>query len=665
MRERRFVIATTVLLLLAPGTSAFADSDADKTLSPYFFVSGEPGVDSLALKETSAEINVAGVIADVVVTQKYKNDGEKAINARYVFPASTRAAVYGMKMTVGDRTIEAKIKKRAQARAEYEAAKKEGKSASLLEQDRPNVFSMNVANIMPGDDIRVELRYTELIVPTDGVYEMVYPTVVGPRYSGAGAEIDSSDPTNKHVASAYTHSGKKPTYDFTLSARIAAGMPVNDIDSPSHEITTVTGQDNSATIALNNKDGGNRDFILRYRLAGKEIASGLMMYEGDKENFFLMMVQPPRRPKADVIPAREYIFIVDVSGSMRGFPLEVTGDLMKELFGKLRSGDSFNVMLFSAGSTLLSETSLPASQDNIDSAVALIENTPGGGGTQLLPALERAMKLPADSERSRTIIVVTDGYIAAERKAFEVVRDNLGDANVFAFGIGSGVNRYLIEGLAKAGLGTPFVATTKAEAAPLAEEFRKYVESPVLTNIKVAYDGLKVYDQQPVSVPDVFANRPVVVFGKYKGARKGTIKLTGVSGNGRFVNEFAVSDTKPLATNSALKYLWARSRIADLSDFATPGEEQEKQITALGLKYNLLTQYTSFIAVHNVVRNASADARDVDVPLPMPQGVEDSAMGGVGVGPEPGLLWLLVGMLGFAIVVTTLRRKRAGARSDR
>lgn len=643
----------------------FADS-GDRTLSPYFFVSGEPGVDALALEETDADINIAGVIADVVVTQKYKNGGEKAINARYVFPASTRAAVYGMKMTVGNRTIEAKIKKRKQARAEYEAAKKEGKSASLLEQDRPNVFSMNVANILPGDDIRVELRYTELIVPTDGVYELVYPTVVGPRYTGAGAEIDPSDPTNKHVATGYTRAGEKPAFSLGLSARIAAGMPVHDIESPSHKIETVTAKDHSATITMPEKDGANRDFILRYKLSGKDIASGLMLFEGAKEKFFLMMVQPPRRPKPDVIPAREYVFIVDVSGSMHGFPLEVTADLMKELFGKMKADDRFNVMLFAGGSTLLSETSLAATRANIEGAVDLIENTPGGGATQLLPALERAMKLPADSERSRTFVIVTDGYIAAERKAFETVRANLGSANVFAFGVGSGVNRYLIEGLAKAGLGMPFVATTSAEAKPLAGEFREYIESPVLTNVRVKVDGLAIYDQQPASIPDVFANRPVVVFGKYKGTRKGSIELTGVSGNGRFVNKFDVAQVSPDASNSALRYLWARSRIADLSDFGTPGKTQEQQITRLGLDYNLLTKYTSFIAVHDVVRNASGDASDVNVPQPMPQGVSDSAMPSVGItsGPEPGLLWLLAGMLAFALLLAA-RRRRSDTRAGR
>jgi Ca-activated chloride channel family protein len=664
MSKRGLVLLALLSFLLTLAGEARASrgdgaAAADRTLSPYFFVSGEAGEESLALEASTADIRIAGVIADVVVTQRYKNDGEQPISARYVFPASSRAAVYGMKMTIGDRTIEAKIKKREQARQEYEAARRAGKSASLLEQDRPNVFTMNVANIMPGDEVRVELRYTELIKPTGGVYELVYPTVVGPRYSGEGAEIDRSDATSRHVATPYTRAGAKPMHRFALNARIAAGMPVFDVDSPSHRIQTATGADKSVSVKVPDAGGGNRDFILRYRLAGDELASGLMLYRGAKESFYLMMVQPPRRPEPETIPAREYVFIVDVSGSMRGFPLEVTGKLMKDLLGKLRPGDRFNVMLFSGGSSLLAEDSLPATQQNLTRAIDLIENTDGGGGTSLLPALERALALPADTERSRTFVVVTDGYIAAERAAFETVRGHLGEANLFAFGIGSSVNRHLVEGLARAGLGVPFVATGEKEAARVADAFREYIESPVLTRVRVAHRGFAAYDQQPAAIPDVFADRPVVVFGKWKGEPSGTIELTGVSGRGRFVSRIDVGAASQSPQNRALEYLWARSRIATLSDFGAPSEADKAQITALGLKHNLLTELTSFIAVHHVVSNASGRSDQVVVPQPMPQGVADSAIGGITAGPEPELAWLLGGLLALALLLAARRRRGA------
>jgi Ca-activated chloride channel family protein len=479
---------------------------------PYFFVEGaKPGIEALPLESTKADVHITGVIADVTVKQTYRNDGDRTISARYVFPASTRAAVYGMKMKIGSRVIEAKIKERDAARKEYEEAKQAGKTASLLEQDRPNVFSMNVANILPKNRIEVELRKTELLVPTDGSYELVYPTVVGPRYASETTDQQAAD--NQFVRTGYQHAGDAPTYAFDIHVSLAAGMKIQQLDSPSHAIeTSFALNDTTATVSLDHGAAtGNKDFVLRYRLAGDDIASGLLLFPGGQgptgpfhagpraeESFFLMMVQPPRRPALAQIPPREYVFIVDVSGSMSGFPLDVTKQLMHDLLGKLRPTDKFNVLLFAGGSALFADQSVAADKDRISDAIAFIDRETGGGGTELLPALERAMKLPpAGKDVSRTFVVVTDGYIAEETAMFEHVRKHLGEANVFAFGIGSSVNRYLIEGIAKAGQGEPFVVLDQRKAADAAARFRAYVEQPVLTHVKVAFDGFSAYDVSP------------------------------------------------------------------------------------------------------------------------------------------------------------------------
>src|SRR6185369_10145122 len=204
---------------------------------------------------------------------------------------------------------------------EFDKAKSEGKSASLLEQNRPNVFSMSLANVMPGDQVEIELRYTELLVPTDGIYEAVFPTVVGPRYSSQPES--SSTQQDQWVKSPYLHQGNQPSSELHISARISAGVPIQDLSCPSHLILPQWQNTSTAKVVLDNADAfqGNRDFILRYRLAGDQIASGLLLYRGEDENFFLYMAQPPERVTNSDIPAREYIFVVDVSGSMEGFPL--------------------------------------------------------------------------------------------------------------------------------------------------------------------------------------------------------------------------------------------------------------------------------------------------------------------------------------------------------
>ncbi len=355
----------------------------DRTLAPYFFVKGDPSVDSLPLKDTRVDIAVSGVIADVMVLQTYRNEGSRPINASYVFPASTRAAVYGMRMRIGDQIIVAKIKERQAAKQEFDDAREKGKSASLLEQNRPNVFSMSLANIMPGDQVEIELRYTELLVPTDGIYEVVFPTVVGPRYS---SETESgARKEDRWVKSPYLREGKKPTSTLHISTRISAGVPIRDLSCASHKIFPEWISATVAQLSLDEADAfqGNRDFVLRYRLAGNQIASGLLLYQSEGENFFLYMAQPPERVALEDIPAREYIFVVDVSGSMEGFPLNTSKQLLKDLIGQLRPTDLFNVVLFAGDSSLLAETSLQANQQNISRAISLLEQQRGSGGTEL------------------------------------------------------------------------------------------------------------------------------------------------------------------------------------------------------------------------------------------------------------------------------------------
>jgi Ca-activated chloride channel family protein len=655
------LLVSWLLAVLPVGPAAVRaepDVPKTKTLSPYFFVEdGDPSVDRLPLKDTRVDVKVLGVIADVTVRQVYENRGERPLHARYVFPASTRAAVYGMTMTVGDRRIVARIKEREQARRQFEQARREGKSASLLEQGRPNVFSMNVANILPGDTVSVELSYTELLVATDGTYEFVYPTVVGPRYSSKAKEEASS--ADAFVESPYTRQGEPPRSELHLTAQLSTGVPVTEFSSPSHQVVPRWEGPNRLHVTLDDSErlSGNRDFILRYRLSGEEVSSGLLLYEGPEESFFLLMAQPPRRVSPDEAPPREYVFVLDVSGSMNGFPLDTAKRLLRDLIHVLRPTDTFNIVLFASGSATMAPASLPATSDNLSRALAFIGPRNGGGGTELLSAMTTAFDIPRRPDVSRSIVLITDGYIEAEKDVFAYVRSHLDRANVFCFGIGSSVNRYLIEGVARAGLGEPFVVLGPEEAAPAAVAFREYIQSPVLTGIEVAFPGFDTYDVEPARVPDLFASRPVVVFGKWRGKARGSVELRGRTGSEPYEARFPVSDLRPEPDHRALRYLWARSRIADLSDSGARGGEADREaVTRLGLTYNLLTRYTSFVAVHEVVRNPDGQGQHVDQPLPLPAGVSDLA-----VGAEPELSYLALAVL---LLFVALRLARGGRRVE-
>lgn len=632
------------LLTLPAAWGDAGDSVAERTLSPYFLVEGgETSGEQFPLLGTQVDVAISGVIAKVTVRQQYTNRGAQPIHARYIFPGSTRAAVHGLKMIIGERVITAQIKEKDAARQLYAAAKREGKNASLLEQQRPNVFSMEVANIMPGDRIDVELAYTELLVPENGTYAFVYPTVVGPRYSNQPAA--NAPPTERWVANPYLKQGAGPRTSFDITATLSAGMPVQDVVCASHPATVnFDGPDKATVSLLPGEFGGNRDYVLRYRLADQTIASGLLLFAGEEENFFLLMAQPPERPQPAQIPEREYIFVVDVSGSMHGFPLDTTKKLMVDLLDSLRPGDSFNLLLFAGDSEVMAPTSVPATAENLRQALALIDRQQGSGGTELVPAMRRALALPKREGVARTMLVITDGFIAAERDVFTTIQENLDKTNIFAFGIGSSVNRYLIEGMAKSGQGEPFVVMEPGEAPAVAQQFRDYVSAPVLTSIKIEYQGFDAYDVEPLTIPDLFAQRPLIVFGKWRGERAGTITLSGRHGTGLYSQAFPVDQVEPEARNEALKYLWARERIARLSDYNargnTPG--QREAIVNLGLRYNLLTAHTSFVAVDEVIRNTGTQGQDVKQPLPLPKGVSNLAVGGAPTPvPEPEY-WLLV-----------------------
>ena len=645
--------------------------------SPYFQVltATEPGVDALPLKDTQVDVTIAGIIADVSVVQTYANEGTAPLEAKYVFPGSTGAAVHGLTMIIGERVVRAQIQTKAQARSTYEAAKAAGKTSTLLEQHRPNVFEMNLANILPGDVIRVELRYTELLVPEDGTYTFVYPTVVGPRYVG-DRRMHSDDTLPEPPARApegwtatpHLPPGERARMTFGMNLHLAAGVPVAELGSPSHPVQVQSHGPDRASLTLHPSEDptlhADRDIVIRYRLTGDAVHAGLLTSRGSTESdgYFLAMIQPPTRVDPATIPPRDYVFIVDVSGSMHGFPLQTAKRLLHELIGAIRPTDTFNLVLFAGSAATLSATPVPATPENLARAIVLLERQPAGGGTNLLPALRTGLGLARpDGPLARTFVVVTDGYVAVEAEAFDLVRTHLDAANVFAFGIGSSVNRHLIEGLARAGQGEPFIVLRPEDAEETADRFRRYIESPLLTGVRATFEGVQAADITPASLPDVFAQRPVVLFGRWSGPGAGRIRLTGTSGAGSFESTLDFAQATPLEGTRALELLWARAQIRSLEDDELEGRDPDRvsAITRLGLTHGLLTRHTSFVAVDEVVRTPGAAPHTVKQPVPLPQDVSPSAVAGqqIATTPEPAALSVvLIAILALGLAWWQARR---------
>lgn len=715
-KYHRLLCFMSVLLLViaSPVYSVHAseetDKQEDKTGAPYFYVeSQEVNVDSFPLKKTNVIADINGMIAEIHVRQSYSNEGKSPINACYVFPASTKVTVHGMQMQIGDQLITAKIKEKEEAKEEFETAKEEGKSASLLSEERPNVFTMNIANIMPGDDVSIDLHYTELITPTDGIYQFVYPTVVGPRY--VGPVIDDCGTREEWTATPYMPQESEPKDSYDIHVNVSAAVPITELISSSHEIAVQWEKKTKAVVSLSDASdyAGNRDFILDYKMTGQDISTGMMLNTGENENFFMLMVQPPERYDIEDIPPREYIFVLDVSGSMSGYPLDTAKSLIKNLVSDLRDTDSFNLVLFSSDSIQMSKKSVPANNLNVNRALKMIDELEGGGGTELALALRNALAIPAKDEVSRSIVVITDGYIYGEEEIFDIIHKNIGNTDFFPFGIGTSVNRYLIEGIAKTGQGESFVVTEKEEASETAKRFKTYIQSPVLTDIQVKFDDFEVYDVEPSVLPTLFAQRPIVLLGKWRGEPTGTVQITGKAGNSDYAQTISLGDTTGIKmvnakienkntvqlnsagqktaadlfggnlvneslTNTALKingptlsgakadnqlvsavtmesdvlsYLWAQKRIERLTDYGLNKDNPDvkAEVTQIGLNYSMLTPYTSFIAVTETVRNPEKNSKDVKQPLSLPLEVSNFALGGYLFGSEPSEILLMAALV--------------------
>lgn len=656
-------------------------SQEEEPLAPYFIIQGTEAdaavLEHFPLKATNVVSNINGVIAETYVTQTYVNEGSVPINASYVFPANSNVAVHGMKMIIGNEMITARIQEKEEAKKEYEEAKSEGKSASLMEQKRPNVFTMDVANIMPGDTVNIELHYTELINPRENTYEFVFPTVVGPRYAppaasgdDAGSSVSGNDadgPASGHkggddwVAAPYLASDAVVPGDYNITVNLSTGVPIAEVTSKSHDIRIHQTDAASAQITLVNSEdyAGNRDFILKYRLAGEEIQSGLVLSQGQEENFFMLTVQPPERYEPEDIPPREYIFVLDVSGSMFGYPLDTAKDLLRDLVADLNETDRFNLILFANDSVLLSPESLPATAKNVKAALKLIDEQEGGGGTSLLPALESAIAIQKEDDWARSIVIITDGYISNDSEIMSCITDNMNSASFFSFGIGTSVNDCLIKQIAGCGMGESFIVTDSEDAAESAANFRTYIEAPLLTDISVTYKDFDVYDVETSAPSILYASRPIILFGKWRGMPGGTVTVTGQTGGKEFKQEISVDNVEADTESEALRYLWARTSLDRVTGYGNirNDESVKNEVIELGKKYNMVTPYTSFIAVSEIIRNPEGDSADVDQPLPLPQRVSGLAVGGgYRAYSEPGML-LLILPAAAAVIIKRKRKK--------
>jgi len=601
----RFLIASCALF----GAAEIFAADA-----PFIAVTSADGkVEQLPLKMTSVHVDVLGPVADVQIHQTFENRGTVPIQAVYIFPASERAAVYAMTLSVGNRRIRAQIEEKRKATERYEQAVAQGKTASLLESVDDHLFKMRVGNVLPGEEVSVELRYTELLVPEKGVYELIVPNTVSKRYEQAGS-MDLSGAT--------TRDPNVIDYAFNFDADLRPGLPIAEIISPSHQIEVLRDGLVAAKVILAGdsiKTAAGADLRLQFRLSGGAIRTGLSLYPQGEGGYFLLQLEPPSRVLATDIPPREFIFVVDVSGSMSGPPLDVAKTLMRRLLDSLGPQDYLNVLLFAGGSDLLSTTSLPANAKSLGRAQAFVtDQAKAFGGTELVDAMQRALAIPRAGV-ARSVIVITDGVIAADAELMRSIRAGVGDSNVFALGVGPSVARDVIARIARAGGGEPFIIEDLGASTGVVERLRDYIDRPLLTRVKVSGENFNIFDLDPEPVPDLMAERPLTVVGRYRGAPTGAILVQARAAQGAFNQRVDVASATHLPDGNALRLLWARRQLARATDDYDAGFEQATRdamaarMLSLGLEHGLLSPFTAFVAVDDRVRT-SAQAIEVEQP---------------------------------------------------
>jgi Ca-activated chloride channel family protein len=589
------------------------------------------------LKHTDAKAQISGFLVRVNVTQEFENPFKDKIEAVYTFPLSQRAAVDDMTMRVGDRTVRGKIMKREEAQAVYEAAKERGNVAALLDQERPNIFTQSVANIMPGEKVTVQISYVEVLKYEEGSYEFVFPMVVGPRYNpgnatgkqGGGYSPDTTQvPDGSRITPQPFKEGMRAGHDISIEVALDAGVPIESFKSSSHEVETQNLNNHAANIRLKNQTTiPNKDFILRYDVSGKKVEDAILTHRAERGGFFTMILQPPDQPRVEDVTPKEIVFVLDTSGSMSGFPIEKAKESMKLALYGLYPNDTFNLITFAGDTHILFDKPVPATKENLAKAQKFLETREGGGGTEMMKAIKAALD-PSDSQQHiRIVCFMTDGYVGDDMAIIGEVK-NHPNARVFSFGIGSSVNRFLLDKMAEEGRGEVEYVSLNDDGSLAAKRFHERIRNPLLTDVSVDWNGLPVADVYPKRIPDFFSAKPVVLSGRFTGAAKGTIRLKGKMSGREVVKEIAVDFPERQTGNDVLATLWARNRIDDLmsQDWSgvqkgNPKDDLKNTITQLGLEYRLLTQFTSFVAVEEMIVTDGGTPRRVDVPVEMPEGI--------------------------------------------
>ncbi len=686
MTRHLFLRATLALFLsLGAGSLSLAPAcgneleQPDQTISlndvkggRLLFKTNQPGrfLPAPTLK-TDVRISVTGLIARATVSQEFLNPSleENAwAEGVYVFPLPETAAVDHLRMKIGERIIEGQIKEKSEAKKVYEQAKREGKRASLVEQERPNVFTTSVANIGPGEHITVEIEYQETIRYDQGAFSLRFPMVVGPRYiPGTPVVMEDQQPGNGWSldtdrvpdASRITPPVQHPDYNpinpinpvgpinpLSLNIDLVPGFSLGKLESPYHQILAIAEPDGRQHITLREDTvPADRDFVLTWKPATGQAPTLSVFREqrGDDQYAFLMAMPPIGSDRSPTAVARETIFVIDTSGSMSGTSIEQAKAALLLALNRLTTQDRFNVIQFNSVTHVLFSQAQPVKPDTLRKAVHYVDNLKANGGTETLPALKMALKGSAPASHLRQIIFLTDGQVGNEDELFEVIRAQLGTSRLFTIGIGSAPNSHFMRKAAEFGRGTfTHIGSTSEVKAQMDAIFRK-LERPALTDLHIeGLDGQ--IEMFPARIPDLYEGEPVVVV--LKGAAlPESVTMQGMIGSAPWTTSIRL---KHRDSREGLSVYWARQKIAALMDQQRYGQDEtatKQAVLDVALLHHLVSKYTSLVAVDvTPVRPADKLLQTHAMRTNLPDGQDYQAIFGLPQTATSGQLQILMGL---------------------
>jgi Ca-activated chloride channel family protein len=626
--------------------------------------------------DTDVTLDVRGLVAAATVNQQYVNTTDEPLEAVYVFPLPHDAAVYDLEIRIGNRLIHSAIREREEAKRVYEAAKSAGQRAALVEEERPNIFTASVANLMPGDHADVRLRYVEPLAWDEGKVRLTFPMVVGPRYipghqatghSGTGWALDTDSVSDaSRVTPPVRIPDSRSGHDLSLSVDLDPGFEFGAVKSTTHAITVERTGDGRQHITL--ADGAtipNKDFILEVQQAPSAQPKTALFLSPDRESGetnFLLAAFPPTVAPTEQGPV-EMLYLIDVSGSMAGTSITQARGALLEALDRLRPNDRFGILAFNHLYYEFSAAPLIASAENVAAARQFVGNLEAGGGTEMLPALQHVMQKSQLPGYLRHIILLTDGDLGNEEQIFAALRTNLGGARLFTVAIGSAPNFFLATKMAEFGRGTFTHIANVSEIGVQMGKLLNAIASPVLTNVNLSFENVQVADLYPERPPDLFLRQPLLIYGRIAQGQKGRVILTASAGNQQYQATFPV-DVAAATFHPGITVLWARKRVESLMDEWRESDEASREtlrarIIAHAIRYRLVTRFTSLVAVEQSVSNPSGASSTVAVRSELPEGMQmDKVFGAPATGTADAFLEVLgLALLAMGISAFFLMRR--------